>query len=63
MYETDDAFKVNEVIEVVGVLSRLPELAIVPDSSSEDVDIFEYDSVWLPPTSQVKHHWPWSCTA
>lgn len=28
MYDHDDSIKVNDVVEVVGVLSRLPELAV-----------------------------------
>ena len=56
VHTQDETFKVNDVIEVVGVLSRLPELAAfpeAPESSSEDADIFEYDSSSLPPNSKV----------
>lgn len=46
----------NEIIEVVGVLSRVPELAVLPEgseASGDDAEVMEYDSPSLIPTSQV----------
>ena len=40
MYDGEDRFKVNDVIEVVGILSRVPDL---PTSPSEDNAMMETD--------------------
>ncbi|KAK9801980.1 hypothetical protein WJX73_005870 [Symbiochloris irregularis] len=51
IYDVDDAYKVNDVIEVVGVLSRVPELAVhLEDDDSAMADI---QGPSLPPTSKV----------
>lgn len=52
IYEVEDAYKVNDVIEVVGVLSRVPELAVGPDD--DDSAMADIDGPTLPPTSKVR---------
>lgn len=52
VYDVEDAFKVNDVIEVVGVLSRVPELAITAED--DDSAMTDIDGPSLPPTSKVR---------
>ena len=59
MYDEEQALKLNEVVEFVGVLSRAPELGTAQDCCggggdfSHASDLFADEAAARPPTSQV----------
>lgn len=58
MYGREDALKLNDVVEIVGVLSRVPEQArtqmdLAKEGQERQLDFMEEEAAAIPPTSLV----------
>ena len=56
VYEKDDSLRLNDVIELVGIKSTVPELAALQlngQGDAADLDLIEEEMAERPPTSLV----------
>ena len=56
VYDKDDSVRLNDVIELVGIKSTMPELAalqLMRQGEASDLDLMEEEMAARPPTSLV----------